>query len=214
MNTNIKKWTYLLSFITLVSIFALLYYAGYYYATRNHLGFEDLITREEVEKNNPGMKAYNETEDVAAAAEPVLTNRTTYIEECYHSDTGEMTSTTKEIPIELLGLNRTEMIDYLTTYRSEHADQEKTLTNIQLVSFSKDQVVIRKTVREPNEVFHYFVIAEDGIIKIYQADRTRLFADTGIEIRNIDEEHRKELENGFYIETIHELYNYLESITS
>ena len=49
---------------------------------------------------------------------------------------------------------------------------------------------------------------------VFYSDRTSLYLDTGISIDSVDEEERSHLETGFYIETIHELYNYLEGITS
>ena len=118
------------------------------------------------------------------------------------------------MPIVLLGLDREAVIDYLTTYKATNVGTGDNVLNIQLVSFSAEQVVIRKTIRDIDEIYNYYVVSEDSIIKIYHSDQTTLFADTGIDISNIDEEYKKDLENGFYIETIHELYNYLESITS
>ncbi len=214
MNTTLKKTAYIVTFFTLASVFALLYYAGYYYATRNKIGFNNLITKEDVTNTNPGMKAYDDSLDVATNENPIITSSTKYVEECYNSDTGELTKNESDMPIELLGLDREAVIDYLTTYKINNIGTEENVTNIQLVSFSGEQVVIRKTIRDIHEIYHYYVVSENSIIKIYNSDQKTLFVDTGIDISNIDEEHKKELEKGFYIETIHELYNYLESITS
>lgn len=82
------------------------------------------------------------------------------------------------------------------------------------MSFSADSIVIRKTICNPTNLYNYFVISENNIIKIYNANRDSLFIDTGIDISNFEEEYKLELTDGFYIETIHDLYNYLESITS
>ncbi len=212
MNLSLKRTAYIVSFFTLASIFALLYYAGYYYATSNHLGSDNLITKNEVADSNPGIRDIPSTADVAAETEQIVNTDTVYIEQCFNSDTGEMTDVKKAMPIELLGLNREQVIDYLTTFQPE--DGDVLVTNIQLVAFSASQVVIRKTIRNIKEIYQYYVICEDNIIKIYHSDRTTLFADTGIDISNISEEHKNELKNGFYIETVHELYNYLESVTS
>ena len=62
--------------------------------------------------------------------------------------------------------------------------------------------------------YNYFVISENNIIMIYNANHDKLFIDTGIDVSNIEEQYKEELKDGFYIETIHDLYNYLESITS
>ena len=91
---------------------------------------------------------------------------------------------------------------------------DETLLNVQLISFSPDSVVIRKTICNPTNIYSYFVISENNIIKIYNAGKDSLFIDTGIDISNFEEEYIEELNDGFYVETIHDLYNYLESITS
>lgn len=212
MNLSLKKAAYIVSFFTLASVFALLYYAGYYYATSNHIGSSNLITKEEVASSNPSMKNTDTMQEVVSEAEQIITTDTKYIEEHYNSDTGELTKQAKDMPIELLGLNRSQVIDYLTTFKSSNA--EESIVNIQLVAFSGEQVIIRKTIRDINELYHYYVVCENEIIKIYHSDKKTLFVDTGIDISNIDDEYKVALRNGFYIETVHELYNYLESITS
>lgn len=212
MNVSLKRTAYIVTFFALVSLFALLYYAGYYYATSTRMGSDHLLTKKEVADMNPAIRDISSTADAAVEEEPVVTSDTAYIEESFDMDTGELTQANKEIPIALLGLTRTQVIDYLTTFTEEETDYM--LTNIQLVAFSREQLVIRKTVRSIKEIYKYFVICEEDIIKIYLADRQTLFADTGIDIRNISEDHKRELKDGFYIETVHELYNYLESVTS
>lgn len=214
MKISLKKTAYIVSFLALSSIFALLYYAGYYYAT-NYMKSDNLITKEDAAGMNPGIN--NSTEDGAASevgskAEQIVTSKTEYVEESYNSDTGELTKTEKNVPVDLIGLNRNEVIDYLTTYKEKSTD--KALVNIQLVSFSDQTLVIRKTICNIDELYSYFVISEYDIIKIYNSNRDTLFLDTGINISHFEEEYKTELEEGFYIETIHDLYNYLESITS
>lgn len=213
MKISLKKTAYIVSFLALSSIFALLYYAGYYYAT-TYMKSDNLITKEDAASMNPGINKSTEEDasEVGAGTEPTVTSKTGYVEESYNSDTGELTKTEKNIPVDLIGLNRNQVIDYLTTFKEKSTD--KSLVNIQLVSFSEESVVIRKTVCNIDELYSYFVISEYNIIKIYNANRDTLFIDTGIDISHFEEEYKEELQEGFYIETIHDLYNYLESVTS
>lgn len=208
MRFTLKHTTYVVYFIALASVFALLYYGGYYYAI-NYLKSDNLVTIDDTLSNTPGINsitAVNETDEQIVLAKAV------YIEECYNTDTGELTKHESSIPVEYIGLTRDGMIDYLTTYKDNTTD--RTLVNIQLVSFSSDNIVIRKTVCNATTIYNYFVISESNIIKIYNANRDALYIDTGIDIRNLEEPYQDELKQGFYIETVHELYNYLESVTS
>lgn len=210
MKISLKKTAYITSFFALASVFALLYYAGYYYAT-NSIGSDNLITKEEAYADNPSVKLSDSTE-VSGSETEVVKKDTEYIEECYNTDTKEITKNTTNVPVEMIGLTRDKLIDYLTTYKENSVD--KTLLNIQLVSFSEKTLVIRKTICNINELYAYYIKSDNDIIKIYNTNKDTLLIDTGINIANFEEQYKTELEEGFFVETIHDLYNYLESITS
>ena len=143
----------------------------------------------------------------------VITSKTDYIEESYNIDTEELSKNTIVAPIEVLGYNREQLIDYLTTYMTKNTDE--TLVNIQLVSFSAETVVVRKTIRKVEKNYSYYVKAsEDGELSIYKADKITKYFDTGIMLNEVEEDEREKLKEGYFIEDIHELYNFLESITS
>ncbi len=150
--------------------------------------------------------------EVNAEQENIISNRTNYVEESYNMDTDELQKETMTPPVEVLGYNRQQLIDYLTTYMSKNKDE--TLVNIQLVSFSTDSVVVRKTVRTIEKTYNYYVLVENGMISVYKADKETKYFDTGIHLSEVEEKERQKLTDGFYVEDIRELYNYLESITS
>lgn len=210
MKSSFKKTAYILSFFVLAAFFACLYYAGYYYAT-NSLDSDNLITKEKAHNSNPSINISQIT-NVSDTNSQVIKKDIEYIEECYNTDTGEMTKNNTSVPVDFIGLTRDELIDYLTTYKENTVD--KTLLNIQLVSFSEKSLVIRKTVCNISQLYSYFIKCEENIIKIYNTNKDTLLIDTGINIENFDERYKEELEIGFYVETIHDLYNYLESVTS
>ncbi len=199
-----KKYTKSRTYVVMILCFGVLiltlYYGGYYYAV-NYLKSDNLV------RKSDQIDIYANTKD-----EEIVTKRTRYIEEAYDIDTEEIRKSESDIPIEYIGYNREQLIDYLARFMSNNED--RTLKNIQLISFSDDAVVIRKTVCTPSKIYKYFVVSEENIIKIYDVDKKVIIIDTGIDIENLDEECRKNLEKGFYLETIHELYSYLESVTT
>ena len=210
MKISLKKTAYITSFFALASVFALLYYAGYYYAT-NSMDSDNLITKDEAYADNPAVKISDSTQ-VSSNETEVVKKNTEYIEECYNTDTQEITRNTTDVPVEMIGLTRDKLIDYLTTYKENSVD--KTLLNIQFVSFSEKTLVIRKTICNINELYSYYIKSDNNIIKIYNTNKDTLLIDTGINIENFEEKYKSELEEGFFVETIHDLYNYLESVTS
>lgn len=214
MKLSLKRVAYMTYFVALALTFAVIYYGSYYYALK-YMTSDNIITKDDLVQDNPAVdhaSTGNDTNQVNAEIDLIITTKTNYVEESYNIDTDELSNETITPPIDVLGYNRQQLIDYLTTYMSKNTDE--TLVNIQLVSFSSDSVVIRKTIRVVEKKYNYFVTVEDNKISVYKADRKTKYFDTGIEIDEIEKKDRERLIDGFYIEDIHELYNYLESITS
>lgn len=214
MKLSLKRAAYLTYFVALAMTFAVLYYGSYYYALK-YMTSDNIITKEKLQEDNPAvdyMNLENHLNEVNAEQDYVITNKTNYVEESYNIDTEELQKESITPPIEVLGYNRQQLIDYLTRYMSKNTDE--TLVNIQLVSFSADSVVVRKTIRTIEKKYYYYVLEEDGMISVYKADKKTKYFDTGIKLSEVDEKERQKLTEGFYIEDIRELYNYLESITS
>lgn len=213
MRFSLKRWACIIWFIALSSVFALIYYGSYYYAL-NNMKSDNIITKDKIESNNPGMKFEENTsvDEVNSKLEQTVDSKTKYIEEIYNIDTLEVTSEEKNTPVEFIGLNRDSLINYLSNYKLQSKDE--TLVNIQLVSFSNNEVVVRKSIREVEKTYYYFVKAENDLVVIYKSDKITKYFETGINISGFDDEHKLELRTGFFVETIHDLYNYLESITS
>ena len=214
MKLSLKRVAYLTYFVALAMTFAVLYYASYYYALK-YMTSDNIITKDKLQEDNPAVDYMNREQDlneVNAEQENIISNRTNYVEESYNMDTDELQKETMTPPVEVLGYNRQQLIDYLTTYMSKNKDE--TLVNIQLVSFSTDSVVVRKTVRTIEKTYNYYVLVENGMISVYKADKETKYFDTGIHLSEVEEKERQKLTDGFYVEDIRELYNYLESITS
>ena len=147
MKLSLKRVAYLTYFVALAMTFAVLYYGSYYYALK-YMTSDNIITKDKLQEDNPAVDYMNREQDlneVNAEQENIISNRTNYVEESYNMDTDELQKETMTPPVEVLGYNRQQLIDYLTTYMSKNKDE--TLVNIQLVSFSTDSVVVRKTVR-------------------------------------------------------------------
>ena len=214
MKLSLKRVAYLTYFVALAMTFAVLYYGSYYYALK-YMTSDNIITKDKLQEDNPAVDYMNREQDlneVNAEQENIISNRTNYADESSNKDTDELQMETMTPPVEVLGYNRQQLIDYLTTYMSKNKDE--TLVNIQLVSFSTDSVVVRKTVRTIEKTYNYYVLVENGMISVYKADKETKYFDTGIHLSEVEEKERQKLTDGFYVEDIRELYNYLESITS
>ena len=163
MNITIKKAAYIVSFFIIISVCALLYYAGYYYTTSRGMFSDNLIRKKDVESQNPLV--YSETKNVTNTKSQIVTKNTKYIVETYNIDEDEMITESLDVPVEILGYDRERVSDYLDGIKSKSS--EKNLINIQLKSFSGEQIVVRKTIVNNETIYKYFVISENDVIKIY-----------------------------------------------
>lgn len=209
---NIKRTNYFIYVVVVGLAFVLLYYACYYYA-RVHMKADNIITKEEAMEANPSYHDGLEDSTVSGQVdEPIVKRDMNYVEECYDIDTGELDRESLAVPIALLGLNREEVLDYYSKYMKNN--DEKDVVNIQLVSFSDTGIVVRKSVRKTAPEYHYFVTIKNQKVQVYLADRKTLYIDTGIEADTLPIAVRKELRDGYSLETVRELYNFLENISS
>lgn len=205
-----KKIAYTVSFIVLSFVFVMAYYCCYYYAT-NNMKSDGIKTIYETMDENPALN--DNMADANAAKEEIVGSETKYILETYDMETENVTKEELTIPVEYLGMDRQSLIDYLTEYNDNNTDDET--VNLQLVSFSNACVVIRKSVKQEDKTeYNYWITEENGIVMVYKADKEELYLDTGIETVDLEKEDKNKLQNGFYLENIQELYNYLETITS
>ena len=176
-----KKAAYIVSFFVIITVLMALYYTGYYFTEKSEFS-SNLLTKEEVEKENPAI--YN----VSNVDEQIITKNTEYIIETYNSDTEDLSVNTENVPIEILGYDREKMTEYIEKKRQTAT--EKNVINMQLKSFSGDKVVVRKTIVNLESIYHYYVVSEDNVIKIYNSDKKQLFTDTGISTEDLNEESR------------------------
>lgn len=153
--------------------------------------------------------------EVAGNQEQRITSETKFVVELYHADTEETVTEERTMPSEYAGKTRTELVDYLKeSLESQKKEQgEEYLTDIELVSFSKEQLILRKIYEEPQESA-YYVMAVEGEVVIYDGEKTKLLEKTGIYTANLPEEEQQKLEQGYRVESEKDLYSILENFSS
>lgn len=153
--------------------------------------------------------------EVAGNQEQRITSETKFVVELYHADTEETVTEERTMPSEYAGKTRTELLEYLKeSLETQKKEQgEEYLTDLELVSFSKEQLVIRKIYQEPQESA-YYLMAVDGEVVIYDGDKTKLLEKTGILTNNLPEEEKQKLEQGYRVESEKDLYSILENFSS
>lgn len=163
----------------------------------------------------------NELSDLEVqAADSATRNRITpstrYKLEQYDVVTNQVTEEIQNIPDYLLGLTREEVIGYLSSYMSNLplSEQKKGLQAYELVSFSEEEVTIKKTYNSDAVLYKYCMVVRDGMVVVYYCDKKTVYEYTGISYLDLPEEEQQKLMDGIYIETDEELYGILENYSS
>ncbi|MDE7326444.1 MAG: hypothetical protein K2N63_09225 [Lachnospiraceae bacterium] len=159
-----------------------------------------------------------EADAVAAgqiAPERVLTT-TKIIAETYDSVTGKF-STRETMPDSaMIGMTREELSDYLAQELVNMPDSERDQGLIlnELITFSRDRIIVRKTYDSNRIDFLYYVAVKNGEVVVYHNDRITVYEYTGISALSLAEEERLALLSGIRVKTQEELFSLLESYSS
>lgn len=206
------KKTYIICLFLFIGVCV---YAGAYFYTRVSMGqekyIEQFVLREEESTVEMTSAAYE-----AAVNNQLICNLTKFVEEEYNADTGEMTEKKINTPVELLGYSRDKLIIYMKQYMKSPGteDAKKGLIAFELVSFSRDKVVWRKTYCKTTEDARFYGRAENGYVTIYLNDKITLYDYTNIRIEKLPSNLQEKLEEGIEFQTFEELYDFLETFTS
>lgn len=199
------KKMYIICFLVLCVAFSAVFF-GSYQLTQNRLQEEETGT------------AVSDTQivGVAKAEESIITRKTAYVLEEYCINDESLVSEETEPPIEVLGYDRARMLEYIQNYMDNmsETDKDKGLISYELTEFSKDKVVVRKTYYQGESTAQFYLDVQMGRIVVYQTADDSLYAYTEVKFNNLPENLRREILSGKYIETVEELYHFLESYSS
>lgn len=139
-----------------------------------------------------------------------------YIVEVYEGVTGVITREESTIPAEIAGKTREELEQYFAAYNEAHeGEQNKEIPQQkELISFSKDQIVVRENYLVVEEERSFFLKAEEGQVVVYHEDQKTPYEYTGIPVDSLPEEEKEKLEQGFFVKDEEELYSMLENLSS
>lgn len=209
-------------FITIYTLCGvMLLFSGSYYLS--YKAALERFNQDAKEKNNHLLQIVEETKlkeeenilEVDSINDTVKPG-TRYILEIYDVKENSYSKEVLGTPEYLVGLKRDEIIRYLSEYmRTVPLEEyEKGLLSYELISFSHEEIILRKTYNSDRIVYQFYLIVLDGYITVYYSDKKTVYEYTDIEIQNLSEEEQNRLVDGFYVKDQEELYSVLESYTS
>lgn len=145
-----------------------------------------------------------------------INNLTTVHLQVYDLNNQTFTEEKINTPVAFLEMDRNDLIEYLNNYMKnpDKEDVKRGLVAYELVEFSREQVVIRKTFELDEEENGYYAVLENGYVTIYCGDKTSIYDYTDIAAGKLPEQILSKTIDGFYFNDLIELYEFLEAYTS
>lgn len=187
---------------------------------QNGLILEKDSNEEQVADNNTGeINEVDDVEDETVAVDIIVDTvmpNTQYKLQVYDIKNGNMTEEILPTPSYLIGLKREEVIEYLYEYMNDLplSEFEKGLESFQLVSFSKDNIVLRKTYNIDKVENQYYLKSQNGYIVVYYGDQKTVYEYTGLSTARLSQYEKLQLESGVFAKNLEELYALLENYSS
>lgn len=153
---------------------------------------------------------------VDSIVEDKIIPATKYTLQTYDMKTGTMEEEILPTPSYLVGLTRNQVIEYLYDYMQDLTwnEYEKGLTAFELLQFSKDKVVMRKTYNPELVDNKYYLSTQNGYIVVFYADKKTVFDYTSVSVENLSQYEQHQLEKGIFVKDLDELYGILENYSS
>lgn len=194
---------YIFSFFLAAGVLSGAYYYSYHKAAEHAREQNNIIDAEQVRAAD-------------TSKQDIVLPDTECIMEIYDIATGQKTSGAFENREEIMGRNREEIMEYLTLYMEEPPIEEfqKGLTAYELLSFSTEKVVLRKTYDSNQVIYEYYIAVFDNEVVVYYSDKKTVFEYTGISTENLPEIELRKLNYGIYVKNQEELYGILENYSS
>ena len=86
--------------------------------------------------------------------------------------------------------------------------------SVELIDFSKEAVVVRKSYKEPEKENEFYLDVQMGRVIVRNSLDDSLYAYTEIKFETLPENLKREILRGYPIENLEVLYEFLESYSS
>ena len=155
-------------------------------------------------------------EAAPVSAKEMTGAETKLISEVYDEKTQTSEKEILTLPAAFLGLTRTEMIEKLDSYMEEMPLNElnKGLVSYELMYFSPEYIMTRKTYHLPDDFKKYYIRFNRGCLTVYYSDKKTVYEYTDIALSDLPEDMRAKAISGFEVKDEKVLYDFLENYSS
>lgn len=152
----------------------------------------------------------------ASSTQEKLRQTASYFLETYYLQSQTEEREQLALPGFMVGIDRKGLTAYVEGYMETMPINEylNGLVQFEIVSFTEDKVVLRKTYDETKVENQFYICRKGEFIVVYYSDLKTVYEYTEIRVDGLIEEIRQNIEQGFYVKDVQELYSILEGYTS
>lgn len=166
----------------------------------------------------PETPAEPQPQVIAAAAEEeqVICADTQYIIQEVDIRKNTSVETKWKVPDMYIGMDRTSFVREMELYQQSPSlkDQELGFVSVEVVSFSKARVVVRKNYMFREVFTSFYLVNEKNYVVVYCDDLQTVYMNTNISLDSLPDGLKQEIIRNKYIASEEELYNFLETYSS
>ena len=207
-----------MKFVKRISLFFIapmgMYALGFY----SHMKLEEEFYPGKFQAQQKEITVTQEPQVIPTALEEeqVICADTQYIIEEVDLKKDTSVETKWKVPDKYIGMNRQNFVREMELYQQSPSlkDQELGFVSVEVVSFSRAKVVIRKNYMYKEISSSFYLVNEKNYVVVYCDDMRTVYMNTNITLDSLPDELKQEIIQNKYIATEEELYNFLESYSS
>lgn len=207
-----------MKFVKRISLFFIYPLSMYAVGFLSNMFLMEYFYPSSAKENIEEAKEALETEEfpVSLGTASGITANTRYIVQEYDRVENQLKERETAAPDKYIGLDRQSLWEEIEAYNEQPslADQKQGFTYMELVSFSPDKVVVRKSYEPEAAEKGFFLLNEDHYVVVYDQSLENVYMNTDILVEELSFKLQEEIIGIKYIESEGELYNFLESYSS
>ena len=131
-------------------------------------------------------------------------------------DQNTVVETTWKLPAKYIGMDREQFLAAMEAYEMSPPlnELERGFVGLEVLSFSKDRVVVRMDYEYVKPTDSFYLVVEDNYVVVYLEDLTTVYMYTDILLSQLPEEIQQEIIQRMYVPDEETLYSFLEDYTS
>lgn len=210
-----------MKFVKRISLFFIIPMGMYAFGFYSHMKLQEefypgKFRVEEIQQKSVAVSEQPQIIPTALEEAQVICADTQYIIEEVDLKKNTAVETKWKVPDKYIGLDRQQFVKEMELYQQSPSlkDQELGIVSVEVVSFSKERVIIRKNYIFKELCTSFYLVNEKNYVVVYCDDLKTVYMNTNISLDSLPDELKQEIIQNKYIGTEEELYNFLESYSS